>query len=61
MSNTNDTHLNVGANQVEKVENYTHLGQNVSFQNGMDKEIQIRKEKSWKSFWALGKIFIRET
>ena len=39
------------------IENYTCLGQNISFQNGVDKEIQIMKEKSLKRFWALGKIF----
>lgn len=57
MSNNPDSHLIIEGTNMEKVEDYTYLGRVISFNKGMDKEISARKEKAWKNYWSLKKIF----
>lgn len=43
MNNTKNTHLNVGAHRIEKVEDYTYLGRYISFQNDAIREKGFRE------------------
>jgi len=42
---------------LEYVEDYTYLGQIISFKNKTNKEISKRVSQAWKSFWAQKWIF----
>jgi len=37
---------------IECVPEYRYLGQTLSFNNKMEKELKIRGANSWKAFWA---------
>ncbi|KAG7311380.1 hypothetical protein JYU34_002422 [Plutella xylostella] len=56
---TNYTQIPVIANgkQLEYVEDYVYLGQVISFQNRLDKEIDRRVNMGWKKYWSLKYIF----
>lgn len=41
---------------IEKVNEMKYLGQNISFNMGMETEINIRIAAAWRSFWALKKF-----
>lgn len=43
--------------KIEKVEDIKYLGKTISFKDGMEKEIKIRREAAWRSFWALKNIY----
>ena len=53
MSNNPDSQMDIDGTIIEKVEDYTYLRQEVSFREGMEKELRTRKRKAWKSYWAL--------
>ncbi len=36
---------------------YTYLGQTVAFYKKMEKELQVRKQKAWKAYWSLRRVF----
>ena len=57
MSSNPKTLLSLGGTSVEKVENCTYLGRHISFSRGMEKEIEVRKDKAWKSYWVLKRVF----
>mgnify|MGYP000990248214 CR=1 FL=1 len=46
--------------KIEEVKEYTYLKQVVSFKEGLEKELIMRKSKAWNSYWALKGIFKRE-
>ena len=43
----------VNDKEIEIVSEYRYLGQIISFNNKMEKEIKIRRANAWKAFWAL--------
>jgi len=49
--------LEIERTEIEEVEDYTYLGQVVSFREGMEKELRARKSRAWNGFWALKGIF----
>lgn len=57
MSNNPDTQLNIEGTHIEKVDDYVYLGQLVSFEERVEKELRIRKQKAWGKFWAMKGIF----
>jgi Reverse transcriptase (RNA-dependent DNA polymerase) len=60
MSNTDDTNFEIDGWKIEKVEEYKYLGQIVSFQHKMTKELDTRISAAWRSFWALKKFLLSE-
>jgi hypothetical protein len=57
MSNNIDTQLTIEGTIIEKVEEYTYLGQVISISKGIESELAVRKEKAWRSYWSLKGIF----
>ena len=47
----------MGGKSIEKAEDYTYLEGNIWFSRGMEKEIEVREDQAWKSYWALKGIF----
>lgn len=60
MSNTDRGDVYANNNKIEKVNEYTYLGQILSFEDRTNKEIATRKRKAWAGFWALKQIFKSE-
>ena len=44
--------IKVGENVIEKVQEYKYLGQLISFDNKMEKELKVYRGNAWKAFWA---------
>jgi hypothetical protein len=57
MSNRANENLKVEGMEIERVVEYTYLGRLISFQEGLNKEIQARKRKAWSGYWSLKQIF----
>lgn len=57
MSNIEGGEICIGGNKLEKVKEYVYLGQIMSFEEKMDKEINARKNQAWKAYWSLKRIF----
>jgi hypothetical protein len=53
MTNGPTTPIFLNGQQLEYVQDYTHLGQNLSFHKGSEKEIKRRIGPAWKRFWSL--------
>jgi len=55
----NDTKGKIYLNGKELIsqENFTYLGQTISFGNKMKKELEARRDGAWRGYWALGSIF----
>lgn len=60
MSNTTDQEYKVEDWSIEKVDEFTYLGQKISFNNKMTKEIDARISAAWRSFWAMEKFFLSD-
>lgn len=58
ISNTPDDEYKIGDWTVEKVEDYTYLGQVMSFKEKMKKEIDARVSAAWRSFFGLKKFLL---
>lgn len=43
--------------EIDKTTEYNYLGQIISFQNKLNKELSERKRKAWKNYWSLKHIF----
>ena len=50
IKNQNTVELN--GVKIEAVKEYRYLGQMLSFENKIEKELKIRRSNAWKSFWA---------
>ena len=48
-----------GAN-IEEVKEYNYFGQTVSFEDRIEKEVRVRKNKARGKFWSLNKVFKNE-
>ena len=46
--------------QIEIVSEYNYLGQIISFENRVGKEIKTRIAKAWRAFWAHKAILFRK-
>ncbi len=57
MSNKEEGKIVVGNSGREKVEDFTYLGQVLEFKNKMKKELEARRVRAWRGYWALGPIF----
>ena len=53
MSNTTHKSILLFDNIIERVQEYTYLGQIIAFADKTDKEISRRIEGTWRNFWAL--------
>jgi hypothetical protein len=47
------TPIFLNGQQLEYVQDYTYLGQNLSFHKGSEKGIKRRIGLAWKGFWSL--------
>lgn len=56
MTNHIRTPISINSDQIEYVEEYTYLGQTISPENQMQKEVNNRISKAWKRFWSLKEI-----
>jgi len=54
---TNKSNLKVGPYYFELVDNFKHLGVNVSDKNNMHNEIQIRISAANRAYFAMNKMF----
>ncbi|KAG7297348.1 hypothetical protein JYU34_013337 [Plutella xylostella] len=62
MSNTvNREVICIDNNEIEYIEDYTYLGQTMSFHDKMTKEIDKRVANAWKRFWSLKEIMKSKT
>lgn len=50
-------HLSVNQNNIEFVNEFKYLGQLISFENPSRRDMQIRINNAWRSFWSLKKFF----
>lgn len=50
-------HVSVNNNNIELVNEFKYLGQLLSFENPTRKDMQIRINNAWRSFWSLKKFF----
>lgn len=57
MSNKKGGEITFGKHTLEKQENFTYLGQIISFRNKMNKELEERRNRAWRGYWALRPIF----
>ena len=46
-----------GGAEIERVHEYKYLGQTLSFENKLEKELEVRRANAWKAFWSLKSIF----
>ncbi|KAJ4437195.1 hypothetical protein ANN_17330 [Periplaneta americana] len=53
MTNTSEDRIHLNGQPLEYVEDYTYLGQNLSFSSNSEKEIKRRISMAWKKFWSL--------
>ncbi|KAJ4440667.1 hypothetical protein ANN_08814 [Periplaneta americana] len=53
MSNASEDPIHLNGQPLEYVEDYTYLGQNLSFSSNSEKEIKRRISMAWKKFWSL--------
>ena len=44
--------VKINEEKIEQVTEYRYLGQVISFENKMEKEIKVRRANAWKAFWA---------
>ena len=44
--------IKLGDTKIEKVQEYRYLGQIISFDNKIEKELKVRRNNAWKAFWA---------
>ena len=56
MANANVIPIHIRGVQIEYVTDYIYLGQTLSFQNSVEKEMKIRIAQAWKKFWSLKQI-----
>ena len=49
--------LIVGGKELEVVHEYTYLGSIMSFEDKTEKEVNGRRKKAWKNFWALKQVY----
>ncbi|KAJ8715585.1 hypothetical protein PYW07_010067 [Mythimna separata] len=52
MTNSTKRRVKVDGQVLQYVDEYTYLGQIVSFKNRQDREIKRRIQNAWKTFWA---------
>ena len=57
MSNSSVDSLSVNEIEIELVDEYTYLGQLIAFEQRLNKELQVRRKKAWKGYWALRQVF----
>lgn len=57
MSNRQTIPISVDGNNIEYKKEYIYLGQLMSFQEKMDKELQRRQTAAWAKYWSLKFIF----
>jgi Reverse transcriptase (RNA-dependent DNA polymerase) len=57
ITNTAITEVEVDDEKYEVVDDYTYLGQIVSFDSSEEKQINTRIAAAWRSYWALKKFF----
>jgi len=60
MSNNPDSQMDIDETIIEKVEDRTYLGQEVSFRKGMEKELRTRNRKAWKTATGPWRESLRE-
>jgi len=60
LSNRETGEIYVNNVRLERVNEYVYLGQMLSFNDRMDKELKERKRKAWRGFWALYQVFKSE-
>ena len=53
MTNSTKRRVAVDGHALQYVDEYTYLGQIVSFNNRQDKEVERRIQNAWKTFWSL--------
>lgn len=49
--------IRINSEEIEYVSEYIYLGQLISFDNGLEKEINRRINKAWSKYWSLKHIF----
>jgi hypothetical protein len=57
LTNSGETSYTVENQVIDVVENFNYLGQQISFEDQMEKEINVRITNAWRSFWAQKKFF----
>ncbi|CAK1585807.1 unnamed protein product [Parnassius mnemosyne] len=57
MTNVTKLPVTLQSRNIEYVDEYTYLGHQISFSNGMDKEINRRITNTWKKYWSMRDIF----
>ena len=41
----------------DRVEEYVYLGQTISVREGMEREMNVRRQKVWRKYWSLRRVF----
>ena len=57
MSNRSKENLKIDGIEIEWAEEYTFMGRILTFEQGPNKEIQERRKKAWRGYWALKQVF----
>lgn len=57
LTNSTQTEIKINNLPIKYEDEVTYLGQKITFNNMMEKELQTRISNSWKGFWKLQKIF----
>ncbi len=57
MCDSHGAKIRIGGIDLETVEEYTYLGQIISFKEKMGKEIERRISHAWKGYWDLKLVF----
>ncbi|GBP54675.1 Retrovirus-related Pol polyprotein from type-2 retrotransposable element R2DM; Endonuclease [Eumeta japonica] len=61
MTNGNKSSIKVGDSEIDYVDEYIYLGQLISPQDNINKEIKRRVAKSWKRYWGLREVMKDKT
>ncbi|GBP75023.1 Putative uncharacterized transposon-derived protein F52C9.6 [Eumeta japonica] len=56
MTNGNKSSIKVGDSEIDYVDEYIYLGQLISPQDNINKEIERRVANSWKRYWGLREV-----
>ena len=57
MSNAHNSKLEIFGKPIEKVNEYTYLGQIMAFNDRSNKILEVRIKKAWRNFWALKQFY----
>ena len=62
MTNIDTTdNIRINGPEMEKVTNYTYLGQTTAMENSTKQEVSIRKKAGWSVFWKVQRNLPRQT